>query len=60
MYDTNAIWMSLAETGKAQCYVNDYLWDQLLEESREEGARLQCKPLANGLNGIYLRRRSQG
>lgn len=56
MYDTNAIWTSLAETGKAYGFVNDYLWDQLLDEALEEGVTLECRILKSGTNAIYLRK----
>ena len=56
MYDTNAIWTSLAETGKAYGFVNDYIWGQLLDEALEMGVTLECRILKNGTNAIYLRK----
>ena len=59
MHDTNAIWNSLAETGKAHCKLNDSLWEQLLKEAQEEGVRIREKLLADCETwAIYLRRAS--
>lgn len=54
MHDTNAIWNSLAETGKAYGYINDTLWGQLLDEAREEGVVLECRLLQSGVNAVFL------
>ena len=54
--NTNEIWTSLAETGKAYGFINDTLWGQLLDEALEEGVTLECRLLADGVNAVYLRR----
>ena len=57
MYDTNAIWTSLAETGKAYAYnIHNLIWGQLLDEALEEDVTLERRTLADGMDAIYLRR----
>lgn len=57
MFDTDAIWTSLAETGKAYVYsIHNLIWSRLLQEALEEGVTLERRTLADGMDAIYLRR----